>query len=177
MIKQIKWSYEDYYHLEDDKRYEVIEGELIEMAPSPLSNHQRMLQKLFKKIDSYVEQNNLGEIFIAPLDVIFAQDNVLQPDIIFISKENENIIQERGVFGSPDLVIEILSPSTIKMDQVIKYKLYEKFKVKEYWIVDHIKNTSSVYTLENDKFILSASGENIKSKLLKDFIIDIARLQ
>ena len=166
-IKQKKWTYEEYYNLDDDKRYELIEGEFIEMSPAPTYFHQSISAKLFYKLYNYTENSKLGETRYAPLDIIFDETNILQPDIIFISNENKNIITEKGVFGSPDLVIEVLSPSTKEKDRKTKFKIYEKFKVKEYWIVDPDNKTAEVYSLGKDKLVLFFSEKDkIISKLI-----------
>src|SRR5271169_4923300 len=135
MTKQKLWTYEKYYKIDDDTRYEVIEGELIEMA-SPRYIHQNILCSLAAKLWYYVDERKMGKILPAPFDTVLSDINVFQPDILFVSQENLDIIQERGVFGTPDLVIEILLPSNPSHDKVKKFSIYEKFRVKELWIVD-----------------------------------------
>ncbi|MDH4129860.1 MAG: Uma2 family endonuclease, partial [Spirochaetota bacterium] len=128
--KQKIWTYIDYTNLTDDKRYEILEGELIEMAPAPNFKHQTISMKLGSKIWTYVQQQNIGQVVASPIDVIFDDYNTLQPDIIYISNDNKKIIKEKGVFGPPDLVIEIISQSTVTKDREIKFSIYEKFKVR-----------------------------------------------
>jgi len=165
--KQKTWTYEDYYQLDDDKRYEVIEGELIEM-PSPRYIHQKISIKLASKLLIYCENSQLGVVLTAPFDTILSDINTFQPDILFISEANLSIIQERGVFGTPDLVVEILSPSNQSHDRVKKFKLYEKFKVKEFWIVDPDQQSIKVYSLESNKLLSISDAKNktpVKSKI------------
>jgi Uma2 family endonuclease len=95
----------------------------------------------------------LGEVYASPFDVILSEINTFQPDLIFISQENIDIIQERGVFGTPDLVIEILSPSNPDHDRVKKFSIYEKFRLKELWIIDADKKSVEVFVLESDKLV------------------------
>lgn len=170
------WTYEDYYRLTDDKRYEVIDGELIEMAPAPYYQHQRILVKLLTLLNSYIEKKNMGHVTCAPVDVRLDDTNCVQPDIFYIANENKKIIKKKGVFGSPDLVIEILSHSK-KRDRKIKYKLYEKFGVKEYWIIDPDKREIEVFVLEGDRYKLFMKGDKVKSKLLGDFELEFSELE
>ncbi|MDH4127606.1 MAG: Uma2 family endonuclease [Spirochaetota bacterium] len=166
------WTYKDYTTLDDDKRHEILEGELIEMAPAPNYFHQNISKKIFRVLDLYVENHNLGEIQYSPIDVIFDDHNTLQPDIIYISNDNKKIIKEKGVFGTPDLVIEILSQSTIAKDREIKFSIYEKFKVNEYWIIDPENKSVDVFCLETNNFSLHASSKDkIKSKLFPNLEI------
>ncbi len=179
ITKQKKWTYEEYYRLDDEKRYEVLEGELIEMAPAPNYSHQSLVKNLFKRIDSYVESRKIGEVQFAPLDVIFDEQNTFQPDIVFISNKNKQIIQELGIFGSPDLVVEVLSKSTEKKDRGLKFKAYEKFGVKEYWLVDQKKRSMEVFVLEKSEFTLYYSVHNddpLKSRVFPDFSVRFSEL-
>jgi Uma2 family endonuclease len=120
--KKKKYTYEDYVHTPDDKRYELIEGELL-MTPSPTTKHQRVLREIEFILKKFVSENNLGEIFFAPYDVYLDEENVIQPDIMFISKERLNIIGEKNIQGAPCLTIEIISESSAYRDMVQKKKL------------------------------------------------------
>lgn len=130
----IQFNYDDYLLLPDDgKRYEIIEGELF-MAPAPSMKHQYDLFELGVRIREFVKKKKLGIVFLAPCDVILLNTNIVQPDIVFVSKENREIITEKNIQGAPDLAVEITSSSTAERDLVLKKKLYAKFGVKEYWI-------------------------------------------
>ena len=158
--KQKIWTYNDYSKLDDDKRYEIIEGELTEMSPSPREIHRAISINLGTIINIHVKENQLGKIYAAPFDLILDNKNVVQPDLMFISKERKKIITDGGIFGSPDLLIEILSPSTSKRDREVKFRLYEKFQVAEYWIIDPVKSKIEIYNLEDEKYRLSCSVQN-----------------
>src|SRR3989304_5917025 len=99
-----KFTYDDYLLLPEDKRYELIEGELI-MVPSPGRKHQEVLGNLYLFLRKFVEESHFGKIFIAPFDVVFSSYDVVQPDIIFVTKERLQIITEENIQGAPDLVI------------------------------------------------------------------------
>ncbi|HBI24855.1 MAG TPA: restriction endonuclease, partial [Nitrospiraceae bacterium] len=123
IIEKKKYTYEDYLKTPDDVRYELIEGELL-MTPSPVPRHQRISRKIEFILEEFVTNNDLGEIFYAPCDVHLDNENVVQPDILFISKERLNIIGEKNIQAAPDLAIEILSESSAYRDLVQKKKLY-----------------------------------------------------
>ena len=144
--KPIKFTYEDYLHFPEDKRYEIIDGE-VRMVPSPVPYYQDISWRLELTISTFVEKNGLGKIYHAPLDVVFSETDVVQPDIMFISKERLNIITEKNVQGAPDLIVEIISPTSEYRDRVIKRKLYSKYEVKEYWLVDLEKKEIEVMGL------------------------------
>lgn len=131
-----RFTYEDYKLLPEDKRYEIAEGELL-VTPAPNSRHQDILAHLVVRILTFVDAGGLGKVLPAPTDVILANDSVVQPDLLFVSRDRQGIIDPQGgVHGAPDLVIEILSPATAGRDRVVKRKLYGKYGVREYWIVD-----------------------------------------
>jgi len=131
-----KFTYQDYINFPDNrKQYQIIHGEVY-MTPAPVPYHQSVLRKLGKILDEFVTRNNLGEIFFAPCDILLSNEDVVQPDIFFISKEKMSIITDRCIEGVPDLIVEITSPYTKKLDKILKKSLYETYKVKEYWVVD-----------------------------------------
>ncbi|HDD05196.1 MAG TPA: Uma2 family endonuclease [Candidatus Aenigmarchaeota archaeon] len=132
--KKKRYTYEDYAKLPEGAPYQLIGGELV-MVPSPTPYHQRVSRKLVFLLTEYVEKNDLGEVFYSPIDVYFDEEDVFQPDIVFISKARLDIIGEIKIEGPPDLIIEILSPSTAYYDLGRKYEVYERSGVKEYWVV------------------------------------------
>ncbi len=146
------WTYEDYLKLTDDKRYEVINGRLEEM-PSPTTEHQRILGKFYKIMDDFVEKAKLGEVLISPVDVVLSESTVIQPDILFVSKERLGIVKDR-IFGPPDLAVEIVSPGSYVKDRYEKFRLYEKYGVREYWIVLPREKVIEVWCLKGGKYVL-----------------------
>lgn len=127
------YTVEDYMNLNDGKRYELIGGELI-VVPSPRPRHQKIANRFFAALDRFVYLNNLGEVN-GDVDVHLS-DVVVAPDVFFIAKARLNIIGELNIQGAPDLVVEILSPSTAVHDKKDKSRIYFKHGVKEYWMVD-----------------------------------------
>jgi len=173
--RQGEWTEADYFRLPETNRIiELSEGRLI-ITPSPTTQHQRIVLKLSYLLVDYVSSYNLGEIIIAPLDVRLWEGNIRQPDIIFMSNEHLDRITEQ-LWGVPDLVIEILSESTAKVDKEDKYLEYQRAGVLEYWIVNPFKQSIEVFTLENEtytQFGISGIGDIAKSKLLDGFEVSV----
>jgi Uma2 family endonuclease len=170
-----RYTYEDYLKTPEDERYELIEGELL-MTPSPVTEHQRISRDLGFEILKSVRENDLGEVFYAPYDVYLDDENVVQPDILFISKERLNIIGEKDIQGAPDLVIEILSENTAYRDFVQKKKLYARFGVKEYWIVIPGEELVEVYILKDKTYILYKTynkDDTLESPSIKNLKIEL----
>ena len=157
--------------------YQLIGGELI-ITPTPTPYHQRISRRIEFLLIQYVEGNNLGEVFDSPIDVYFEQTETYQPDVIFISKERLDIIKETRLEGAPDLVIEILSPATAYYDLRKKFKIYEKYRVKEYWIIDPEEKNIEVYVNKGNRFYLIQNVKSgiAKSEVLKGFQIEIEKI-
>jgi len=180
MDKQIKrWTYEEYYKLEDDQRYEIIDGQLI-MIPAPGIWHQDWLGDLNDLVRSFVKKKKLGRVFFAPVDVVLDEENTVQPDLVFVAAKNARIIEPRAIFGSPDLLVEVVSPSSNRRDRAQKMKLYERFGVKEYWIGDAAKRSLEILVLKGDRYELRCSAKEkgkLSSVVLKGLKFDLAEMQ
>ena len=131
----VKLTYADYCNTPDDERWELLNGELM-MAPSPTPTHQEVLLNLSTIVRQFVLEGRLGSVFIAPLDVILSDVSVVQPDLLFVSNARMHILTQVNIQGPPDLVVEILSPSTASRDWRTKMDLYAEHGVEEYWVVD-----------------------------------------
>jgi len=176
---EIKFTYEDYKNLPESetKRYELLEGELI-MVPSPGSYHQQISGNLEFVLRDFVKKNNLGFIYDAPLDVVLSKENVVQPDIFFISKDRSKIIAKENIQGAPDLIIEILSKNTAARDRTLKRTLYARYGVKEYWLVDPETKTIEVLRLGEKGYVREAFYKEGKliSPILKGLRIDLKEI-
>ena len=153
---------------------EIIHGEK-SMAPSPFGYHQRIVANIFKYMSRFVEDKNLGEVFLSPLDVILEEGKFrLQPDLIYLKKENLHLLRE-WIYGTPDLVIEVVSKGTLTRDSVEKKEIYETFGVKEFWLVFPEIESLEVFTLVDGKYKLHASTDHtpnsIESKLIEGMVI------
>jgi Uma2 family endonuclease len=148
----IQFTYDDYLSFPYDlKIHQIVEGEHY-VNPSPVPYHQAISGRLFRILADFVESRNLGQVFAAPIDVVLSNINVVVPDIIFISREKERIIGEKCISGPPDLIVEILSEGTKKLDKDLKSKLYAKFGVMEYWIVDPKEKAITVCRFSNKRY-------------------------
>lgn len=170
-----KKTYPDYLKLPEEKRYELIDGELL-MVPAPLTVHQRVSLRLAEKLSEYVRKNNLGEIFYAPVDVVLSQHDVVQPDLLFIAEDRKQIITETNVQGAPDIVIEIISPASVDRDRFVKKALYLKHKTREYWLVDPDQGCIEVLSFENEEYRLLgifADGDILNSPIFLSLDLDV----
>ncbi|MFN3851885.1 MAG: Uma2 family endonuclease [Spirosomataceae bacterium] len=170
-----RWTYERMTaELPAESRYELRDFHLLEM-PSPKPKHQRVLLNLYDSVKPFIKSQKLGEIFIAPLDVIFDEGNVAQPDLIFIANENKQIIKESSIMGVPDVLVEVVSKGSVARDYIEKKNDFERFSVKEYWIIDSLNESIWVYSQNTDnKFELysyAEADETAKSKYFTDFSI------
>jgi Uma2 family endonuclease len=142
-----KLTYEDYVLLPeppDARRYEILDGEIY-VSPSPVPRHQEVSLNLLRMLDAHIRRRHLGKLYYAALDVLLHEHTIAQPDIIFVAAGREQIITERAIEGPPDLVVEILSPSTARRDRGLKARLYARFGIPHYWIVDPRTETLTMY--------------------------------
>lgn len=152
---KVYFTYNDIKHLPEFPEgplIELLNGEIF-IVPSPKIKHQKISQNLSLEIGILLKSQNIGIVFIAPVDVVLSAKNVVVPDLLFVKKENKHIITEKNISGTPDFIIEILSDNRTN-DLVIKKDLYEKFRVGEYWIVDPIDETILKYVLVDNKYEL-----------------------
>ena len=170
-----RYTYKDYLLIDDDKRYEILRGGLI-MVPAPFTIHQRLLRNIEDILWNFVREKNLGEVLVAPTDVVLSEDIVVQPDILFISKERLDIIKEAAIMGSPDLIVEIISPSSASYDTVEKRDIYEEYGVKEYWLVFPQEKAIEVLTLEDGVYRELCKGRKtgvVRSKIIVGLEVDL----
>ncbi|MCY4082249.1 MAG: Uma2 family endonuclease [Caldilineaceae bacterium] len=166
-----KLTYEDYLKTSDDERYELLDGELITM-PAPSIAHQHVAVKLATRLDTFVEDKDLGVVYFAPTDVVLSETHVVQPDLMFISSERAGIVTSANIQGAPDLLVEFRSDSTAERDENLKRKLYAKFGVKEYWLVDPDARTITVLLLGEDGYTERSTyteGQTLTSSILDGF--------
>lgn len=173
-----KFTYQDYLHLPDDgKRYQIIDGELY-MVPSPIPYHQTISINIERILYEYTKKQG-GRVLHAPCDVVLTNIDVVQPDIFFISPERLDIIKEKNIQGAPDLVVEILSSYSEKIDKISKAKLYARFGVKEYWIVNPDKKEVTVLNLKGGGYKSQGDfdiKDSFESKLLKGLTVEVSEI-
>ena len=176
------WTYELYSLLpEDGKRHEIIDGEHY-VTPAPRTRHQKIVAEILFALKAVADTRDLGTVLTAPCDLYFTETDNVQPDVFFISNERRAIIKELRVEGAPDLVVEILSPSTRRRDEVLKRDLYERFEVPEYWIVDPELETVKIFRLSDEggfdepKTIARERGESLETPLLPGLTLSLETL-
>jgi Uma2 family endonuclease len=157
LIDPIKtYNYKDYMMYNENEKIEIIDGKIYDMSPAPSRIHQKIIMELSAEIRNYIKDNNGScEVYPAPFDVILKNDdeniedskNIIQPDISVICDKNK--LTDSGCTGSPDMIIEVVSPHNPNNDFIRKLNLYDKYKVKEYWIVNPMKKNALVYKLDD----------------------------
>ena len=151
-------SYADLERVPDDgRRFEILDGELIEMTPSPTPQHQRSAKRLQRQLEAYFEHEGLGEVFGAPLDVILTPSDVFQPDILVVTDPRH--VTARAIEAPPELLVEVLSPSSATYDRVKKANRYAALGVMNYWILDPAARRLECYRNVEGSFVLAGSAE------------------
>ena len=174
-----RYTYEDYRQLPEGAPYELIRGHLV-MSPSPTVQHQRLVRRVSRALDDHVQHSDAGgEVLFAPMDVHLSDDTVVQPDVLYVSAARADRVGEQEITGAPDLVVEVVSPSTSHRDVFDKKRLYETNEVREYWIVDPDSETVEVHALTDEG--LSLHGRHVEtgpaaSALLDGFTVDLDAL-
>ena len=176
----VRLTVQDYLNIpeEDENRYELINGELY-MAPAPSWEHQKSTINLATLLDNFVSDTGLGEVVASPIDVYLSDEDVFQPDIVFISNERLGIIHSDGIHGAPDLVIEVLSPGTERIDRTLKSERYEMFDVSEYWQANPIAKTILVLRARDGAFErvgLFTEGMTLETPLLPGLRVDVSEV-
>lgn len=175
-------SYAQYLDLNEDIQYEVIDGQIYNMTPSPNVKHQAIATELLTEFNTYLRKKScrvLGEIDVCLCGKEHTDkiDEWVKPDIVVVCDKDK--LRENRIAGAPDLIIEILSKSTAKIDKMIKFNRYQRAGVKEYWIVDPIYETIDVFLLE-DKYYKHvetfANGEEIKVNIFEDLSFNLKHI-
>ncbi len=175
----VKFTYEDFLNFPNDgKRHEIIDGEHY-VTPSPNTKHQVVSSNLHGILWTYLQQHRTGQVFTAPFDVVFSDFDVVEPDLLYISRERAGVLTEKHVRGAPDLVMEILSPGTRKTDEVTKRRLYERSDVNEYWVVDPELDAIKIYRRVEGTFarvaeLAAEAGDTLTTPLLPGFAVSLA---
>jgi Uma2 family endonuclease len=177
--KNRRWTFEELVAElpESNLPTELWDGELI-MSPAPSFLHQKIVARLYKALDAWVEQHHLGDTGLAPIDMVVTTRHATQPDVVFISNERLGIIKER-IMGAADLVAEVISPGSRRRDRIDKRDLYEQHGVREYCLIDPEAGTVEVLFLESGTYQLVGrwhTGERARSRLLKGFEVPVGPL-
>jgi Uma2 family endonuclease len=161
--------YEEYRLLpEDGRRYELIEGDLL-VSPAPSSRHQTVSRRLQFELMKALEEAGLAQVFDAPIDVVLEETTCVQPDLVVVSAANAHLITERAIEGVPDVLVEILSPTSLDRDQHLKRKLYQRFAVPEYWVVDPEHGMMVVHRFNGEVYGIRARYDRASTLECPDF--------
>lgn len=177
--RQGNWTYEIYAALpEDGQRYEVVQGVLM-MSPSPEMAHQGVVGLICNYLSSQIFSTSRGLVFTGPADVVLAPKQVVQPDVLVLLASHLDRLQDKCIIGPPDLVVEIISPSSFTYDRVVKHNLYEQAGIPEYWLVNIQEQGIEVFVLEEGEYrSLGAFREKqeVQSRLLSRGNVQAAQL-
>jgi Uma2 family endonuclease len=154
-----KKTISDFARFPEGTLVQLIDGEII-LSPSPVSKHQLTAMRLAILLQKYADAHFPGTVLTAPMDVYFNEHEAYQPDVMFISTENKSIIGTENIQGAPDMIVEILSPSTAYYDLRHKKQVYEFYGVKEYWIVDPQDESVEIYARRDKKFEVHSQAGN-----------------
>jgi len=180
--KEERFIYGDYLTWSDNERWELIDGVAYDMSPAPSRRHQKIVGELYRQFSNYLLDKSC-EVYVAPFDVRLPEfdeadediDTVVQPDIVVVCDRDK--LDDKGGKGAPDIVIEILSLWTAKKDLLIKYHLYERHKVKQYWVFDPATEEVTIFKLQNDKYGKPEEykkDDRIKVDIFTDLEIDLS---
>jgi Uma2 family endonuclease len=161
---------------ESNVRTELVDGELV-VSPSPTPRHQDTVLRLTLCLSEHLKEKNLGKLFLGPLDVVLDEAVVYQPDLFFITEARIAVSQSEKFEGPPDLAIEVISEHNRSHDTSVKFRHYEQYGVREYWMVDHRDQHIRVYSLADGKYELVGAfeaGSQLKSMVLPEFKLDPA---
>lgn len=179
-----KYSYADYLTWDEGERFELIDGEIFNMSPAPSRRHQQVLRELSTAFSVFLREKEC-EVFFAPFDVRLLvenkQDNdinnVVQPDLSIVCDREK--LDDKGCNGAPDMIIEILSPSSVKLDRWKKFQLYEKAGVKEYWLVDPINESVEIYLLISGQYKFQGvftKDDTVSVNILTELKLDLNQI-
>lgn len=180
------YTYDDYLKFTDDEVVEIIDGRIFAMSPAPSRIHQEIIMEISSEIRNYIKVNNGNcKVYPAPFDVVLKKDdedikkskNIVQPDISVICDKSK--LTDKGCTGSPDMIVEVVSPFNPSNDYIKKLSLYEEYKVKEYWIVNSMQKSILVYSLDNDVYgapSFYTFNDEIKVGIFENLKIDFKSL-
>ncbi len=175
---RVRFGYREYQHLPEEKRCEVIDGDLL-MSPAPTPYHQKVLSRLYEALASFVRARGLGEVYFAPCDVVLSDYDIVQPDILFVATARLGIIGPKFIGGAPDLVMELFTEPSAYRDLVVKKTLYARHGIPEYWLVDLQAGKIEVLALGKSGYETAGVAEGdvpASSRLLDGFRVVPASL-
>jgi Uma2 family endonuclease len=176
MTEREKITADEFFALpETNHLVELIDGEVM-VAATPVTKHQRLIGRAYTLLGELAPD---GEAFLSPLSVYLDELNIPEPDVMWVSPANTGVVHDSHLFGAPDLIVEVFSPSTEKRDRKDKFELYERFGVREYWMIDPEPELIEVWVRVEDRFSrlgIYAPGEAFNSPVLAHATVQVNRL-
>ena len=172
----VKLTYREYCRISDDgKRHEIIDGAHY-VNPAPETAHQAISGRMYVQLYAQIAEPELGQVYYAPTDLQLSDHDIVQPDLIVILNERQGIITQKKIDGVPDMVVEILSPSTRQLDLGPKLRLYRRAGVPEYWIVDPDARIVEQHLLRDGEFTVFRHSERVVFQGLPDVAVNVLEL-
>ena len=173
----LKLTYREYQCFpQDGKRHEIIDGDHY-VNPAPETYHQTLSRRIQFQLYTQIELQDLGEVFDAPTDVQLSETDIVQPDLIIVLRAKRTIITPTKIKGTPDLIVEILSPSTAETDRGLKKELYCRSGVPEYWVVDPTEHVVEQYTLSGEDYVaVDRHAERVAFQGLPDVTVNLSEV-
>ncbi len=176
--QQGDWTYEAYAALTaDGECYEIVQGVLV-MSPSPEDIHQDVTGEIYAYLREQIKLKHLGRVFLSPFDVVLAPQEVYQPDVVVVLNQHLERVKTQGVMGAPDLVVEVISPSSKLYDRVNKHMAYEQAGIPEYWLVSPYQKTVELFVLEGGKYYsqgIFQGAQTLPSRIVPEMAAPVAR--
>jgi Uma2 family endonuclease len=175
----VPYTYTEYAALPaDGRRWELIDGDF-EVTPAPAPRHQTVSRHLQFELMGALEEPGIAQVFNAPIDVILSEENVVQPDLAIVRSDRSHLISARGIEGPPDIIVEILSPSSKVIDRRVKSRTYARFGVPEYWIIDGDTGQIELYRLGAEGYVLELRfdrASTLTSPSFQEIQVSLARV-
>jgi Uma2 family endonuclease len=181
LLERAPLTYEDYLSIPNDgRRHEIVDGEHC-VSPAPSPEHQRIVVNLSSNLHFWSRGTGSGRVFVAPVDVVLDELTVVQPDVLWVASQRSTIVEPSHLSGAPNLLVEVLSPSSRRYDEHVKRELYERKGVDEYWIVDTQERSVRIWSRAGERFgaprlLTAASGDLLTSSLLPGFEVALAEV-
>jgi Uma2 family endonuclease len=176
---EVKYTYQDLRSTPDDgRRYELFEGGLI-VSPAPTTHHQSTVLNLAMIVGGFLREKDRGKLFVAPCDVYFSDDTVVEPDLLVVAQDRLSIVKNDYIEGAPDLIVEVISPTSEERDRGYKFKLYAEQGVKEYWLADYKKRVLQIFGLTSSGFQLAGEfkdDEEVASPMFPELRFRVSEL-
>lgn len=173
------WTYETYATLPyDGHRYEVVQGVLM-MSPAPEPVHQGVIGVIYRHLSDHIFAKRRGLVFTGPLDVVFDAQLTVQPDVLVLLTSHLDRLQKKRIVGAPDLAVEVISPSSVTYDRLVKHTIYEQAGVPEYWLVNLEEQTIEVFVLEEGKYCslgMFQGEQTLPSRIVPEIEVPVAQL-